>query len=216
MSKERSEELMKMETSLEQLEISQRKSNRMCCSNYNETVPINRLPIEVFFMILRHLDLGEMFQIESVCRIWCYFVKGFVGKKLMIAKTGKLPPRQWFFLDEPCPSRAIMVKNKLDIEPIKSSFIFNLRQLKISDPLCKKYNDEVLFENTQLLNQMVQLEILEISQIHYCGEDPATIKLPNLKHLAISHTYLDLVIDCPKLTSFRTKGRFDQFEKKNQ
>lgn len=199
MSKKSDDTMEKMEISLKKMEISQRKTD------YNETVPINRLPIEVFYMLLEYLDLGEMFQIESVCKKWNYFVKSFVGKKLMIAKTGKLKHRQWFFLDEPSALKSVMVKNQLEIEPITSSFLFNLKQLKISDPLCDEQDYDMLFGNMELLNRMVNLEVLEMSVIRKVGAGEQTIKLPNLKHLAVNHPYVELVIDCPKLVSFKTK-----------
>ena len=57
MSKESDEE--KLENSLKEMSICER-------SDYNESVPINRLPIEVFCMILKYFDLADLFQYESV------------------------------------------------------------------------------------------------------------------------------------------------------
>ena len=82
MSKKSDEELDKMELSLKCIKIRQRRTD------HNETVPIHRLPIELFCMILEYLGRDNLFVYESVCKKWCYYVKGALNQRL---------PRHWFF-----------------------------------------------------------------------------------------------------------------------
>lgn len=201
------EELEKIGKRLNYMEIRQQ------ITDYNETVPINRLPVELFCMILKCLDLGDLFLYESVCKKWRYYVSGAVNQRLVIAKSGKLKGRHWFFLDELCPPASVMVKETLNFKILKSSFLFSLKRLKICDPTIK--NDyqkcRALLENAQLINQLVNLEVLELSQLGKAdGEEQFTIKLANLKHLAVHHHfYFNLLLDCPQLVSFKTKTRDD-------
>ena len=60
---------------------------------HNDTVPINRLPVELFCMLLERCDRRGLFAYESVCEKWAYFVKMFVHQNLVIARQNKVQPR---------------------------------------------------------------------------------------------------------------------------
>ena len=175
---------------------------------HNETVPINRLPVELFCMLLEYLDRSELFLYESVCQRWANFVKAFVRNKLVISRIHKVRPIHWFYLDERCPPSSVMVRSDLNV--IENSFLFGLKHLKIRDQYIRDYhtkNKRSLYPpltNLNLINRLTALEVLEISR------SPAgTISLPNLKYLAISYNMeypRPILIDCPQLSSFKTKS----------
>lgn len=204
MSKKGDEELEKSRFGLEALTIEHQQAIQ------NESVPINRLPVEVFCAILEHSELSDLLAYESVCRRWCYCVQLLVGRKLVIAKADKIRRRTWFYLDELCPIRPMMARG-LDAKLISSSFMFNLKQLKICNTT-RRVNDEqewrLLQEEAVFLNRLVDLEMLEVCELgdqHWRSMN-ITIDLPNLKHLAINRMFIgELRLDCPKLLSFKTK-----------
>ena len=221
MSKRNDEELEQMELGLNHMEIQPK-------IDHNESVPINRLPVELFCMILDHLGRDDLFTYESVCKKWCSYIKTAVNQRLVIAKRPKLQPRHWFFSNTLYPPRSVMVVDTLDVQLIESSFMFSLKQLKICDPRVEadKYLEtDPLVQRVEFLNQLVNLEVLEVSKIS-CDYDydngdyddnddygdysekteQLTLRLPHLKHLAIHYQhYFDLLLDCPKLVAFKTK-----------
>ena len=188
--------------SLKMLEIHQK-------AEHNETVPINRLPVELFCMLLEYLDRSQLFEYESVCKKWTYFVAAFVRQKLVISRENKVRPRHWFYLDERCLPTAVMVRADLNVEPVENSFWFDLRQLKICNSSAKHCSfkaQKPLLNDLLLINRLTSLEVLEVSQL-----PDGTISLPKLRYLAIHNTYSNykpIFIDCPKLLSFKTKMTF--------
>lgn len=104
---------------------------------HNETVSLNRLPVELFCFLLSYLDRGALFDYESVCKRWAYFVKAFVNRKLVISRENKVRPRHWFYLDERCPPSSVMVRADLNGQLIADSFLVGLKQLKICNPPSK-------------------------------------------------------------------------------
>ena len=199
MSKRSDEELEQVELSLNHMEI---QSN----TDHNETVPINRLPIELFCMILDHFGLDDLFTCESVCKKWRSYIKTAVNQRLVIARRPKLQPRHWFFSNTLCPPRSVMVTDKLDVQLIESSFMFSLKQLKVCDPFVEAdyYLEIYPLVGVEFLNKLVNLEVLEVSKISGYYNDPLTIRLPNLKQLTINENrYFDLLLDCPKLVALK-------------
>lgn len=103
-----------------------------------------------------------------------------------------------------------MVTDTLDVQLVESSFMFSLKQLKICDPFVEgdDNGEDISSPGVEFINRLVNLEVLEVSQIDggfRYGEQP-TIRLPHLKHLAISHYHdFHLLLDCHKLVSFKTK-----------
>ena len=184
---------------------------------YNETVPINRLPVELFCMLLGYLNRIELFAYEAVCKRWAYFVKAFVRQKQVIIRRAKVQPRYWFYLDERCPANSVMVQADLDLNVrslIADSFLFGLKQLKLCYPNFKNACEKQMIKSKpslNLINRLTALEVLEVSQLNTrlfgskAGKQNI-LSLPNLKHLAISHfAYQNLLVDCPQLLSFKTK-----------
>ena len=200
MSKKSDEELEQVELSLNHMEIQPK-------TDHNETVPINRLPIELFCMILDHLGRDDLFTYECVCKRWCSYIKTAVNQRLVIAKGPKLQPRHWFFSNTLCPPRSVVVADKLGEQLLESSFMFSLKQLKVCDPGVEadKYVGFNALVQVEFLNQLVNLEVLEVSRLSGDYGEQLIIRLPHLKHLAISHYYFDLLLDCPKLVALKTK-----------
>ena len=178
---------------------------------HNETVPINRLPVELFCMFLQYFDRSQLFTFESVCQKWAYFVKVFVGQKLVISGKNKVQPRYWFYLDNRCRPEAVMVRENLNVKPVANSFWFGLRQLKICNFPAKhptrftfRKRSKSILNDLLIINRLTALEVLEVSQL-----PEGTISLPKLKHLAIHNSRSDrLIIDCPQLLSFKIKKTF--------
>ena len=202
MSKINDEELEQVELSLNHMEIQPK-------IDHNETVPINRLPVELFCMIVEYLGRDDLLTYESVCKKWCSYIKAAVNQRLVIAKRPKLQPRHWFFSNTLCSPRSVMVV-KTDEQLFASSFMFSLKHLKVCDPGVEadEYEGINPLVRVEFLNQLVNLEVLEVSQISGYYEEQLTIRLPHLKQLAINHYhYIDLLLlDCPKLVAFKTKG----------
>ena len=173
---------------------------------HNETVPINRLPVELFCIILGQLDRSELFAYESVCERWSYFVKAFVGQQLVISKRTQVRPRHWFYLNKRCPQHSIMARQDLNVELIENSFMFHLKQLKVCD---RSDNEDRRspFVGVQLINRLINLEVLEMTQLDAGECKPITIRLPNLKHLKISELFgSKVILNCPQLVSFKTES----------
>ena len=193
------------------LEIRQRRAE------HNETVPINRLPVELFCMLLEYLDRGQLFEYESVCKKWAYFVKVFVHQKLVISRENEVRPLHWFYRDERCLPHAVassmmilewtefLLQPKWKVEPVANSFCFDLKQLKICNSSSYRNPKQSLHEVLKVINRLTALEVLEVSQLPY-----GTLSLPNLRHLAIDKLSdfcesKSIFIDCPQLLSFKTK-----------
>lgn len=216
MSRKRFEALDEVIACLKTDQIRQRKVR------HNETVPVNRLPVELFCIILEQLDRSELFAYESVCERWSYYVKAFVRPKLAITKRAQVQPLHWFYLDERCPPSSIMVRADLNVELIENSFMCQLKQLKVGNPVVDRVDQKggmvplgwdqkdfgLPVVSVELINRLVHLEVLEISKLD-CGEcktKPFTIGLRNLKHLAIGELLgSKVLLDCPQLVSFKTK-----------
>ena len=192
-------------------------------SRYNETLAINRLPLEVICLILKRLDYCDLLACEQACEQWNYFVKALrqtrleIVKKLRVNyKTTKIQPRKWFFLDSELqvPSKAMRMKD-LNFEVPENSFLTRLKYLRICDPKlrhsCPHNVDAPLLDDVKFLNRLVSLEMLEISRMLF--HEDCTLSLPNLKYLAIHHPGSDLIVNCPKLTSFQTKERIKASDK---
>lgn len=207
-------------------------STRKEKAEHNQTLRINRLPVELFCCILEHVDRSELFEIESVCQRWAYFVKAFVGQRLVISKQTKVRPRHWFYREDynrcnySSPPHSVMVRSNLNVQ-LERSFLISLKQLKICNPTIKNkrqselQTSNILLNNLKFLNRLTALEVLEVSQMHvsrnqWCEWKQSTIRLPNLKHLAISRVrFQNLLLDCPQLMSFRTKdvlGKYGQVD----
>ena len=115
-----------------------------------------------------------------------------------------------------------MVRADLAVKLIENSFMFNLKQLKICDTFYEwEETPDLLLNDTRLINQLVNLEVLEVSQLSpgYVS-DPLQLEvdLPNLKHLAINRFHGSRIqLNCPKLLSFKTKmfdyNKYDYQEK---
>ena len=178
-------------------------------SKYNQTLAINRLPFEVMEMILNELPLNDLLACERVCQHWNDYVRNLNIRRMIIAKVlpdvykSKIRPRKWFFIEtNDWWPRKEMLRSDLNID-LSNSFLLNLRQLRVCDPTIKHLYKAPnhLLKDTNFINQLIHLEVLEIS-----GIDEGTIDLPNLTCLAIHRLVSSRVrIDCPKLTSFRTK-----------
>lgn len=179
-------------TSLKMLAI-QRES-----AEHNETVSINRLPVELFCMLFEYLDRNELPAYGSVCKRWAYFVAVFVRQKLVISIENEVRPSHWFYLDESClPIGAV------NVTLVANSFLY-LKQLKICNFVANPYTKQPR-QDLVLINRLAALEVLEISQLPF-----GTLSLPNLTHLAIDHLnnprdYKTMFIDCPRLLGFKTK-----------
>ena len=183
---------------------------------HNQTLAINRLPFEVMKMILDELPLNDLLACERVCQHWNGCVKLLNLRRMIIVKvppivykSRNIRPRKWFFIDtnEWWPSKELP-RTDLQID-LNDSFLLNLRQLRVCDPPRKHLPIGVqrpLLKDTNFINQLINLEVLEVSRI-----DQGTIHLPNLTCLAIHRLLGSRVrIDCPKLTSFRTKDGFGE------
>ena len=216
----KSEDVDQLTGSLRMLTIQQEKAR------HNENVPINRLPAELFCIILEDVverrDLDQLLAYESVCQQWSYYVKAFVRQKLVISRRTKQWPCHWFYLDESCPPERVAVRAHLNIRPMENSFLFSLKHLKICDPTTKGSSQKEwkpLLPNMHLINRMKALEVLELSQLPLTShmfdrEKKLTISLPNLKHLAIYHVlYQNLLLDCPQLVSYKTKEIFGEYNR---
>lgn len=187
-------------------------------AEYNETVAINRLPVEVFCIILEFCGRNELFVYESVCQQWAYFVKVFARTKLVISTRSKILPRRWFYLDERCKPILVVLTTNLNTELIENSFLFGLKQLKICNPTIKnRYQPQpnALLTELKLINRLTALEVLEVSQLqidrNVYGRAQSVIHLPNLRHLAINHVFCEnVLLDCPQLLSFKTKQIFTE------
>ena len=186
-------------------------------SQHNEKLAINKLPLEVICMILKWLDYCDLLACEQTCELWNHFVKALGRTRLEIVKelrvnykVPKIRPRKWFFLDseQQVPSKALRMKD-LNFEVPENSFLIRLKHLRICDPRlrhsCPHNVDEPLLNEVKFLNRFVNLEMLEISRFRF--HEDYTLNLPNLKYLAIHHPGSDLIVNCPKLTSFQTKER---------
>ena len=205
-------ELQKKEDELE-------STIKLLKSKYNEKLAINRLPLEVICLILKRLDHCDLLACEQTCELWNHFVKALGRTRLEIVKelrvkykVSKIRPRKWFFLnsEQQVPSKAMLMKDLNFVVP-ENSFLIRLKQLRICDPTLKHDSDHnvdaPLLDDVKFLNRFVNLEILEISRMLF--HEDYTLSLPNLKCLAIHHPGSDLIVNCPKLTSFQTKERLN-------
>ena len=138
------ESLDKMEVSFKRLKIQQERTR------HNEAVPINRLLVEMFSIILSHLDRGDLFVYESVCTKWSHFVKLLAGERLVISKwKPKTRPQPWLFLNRLYLPSSVMVRADFAVKLIENSFMFNLRQLKICDTFYEwEENPDILLNDT--------------------------------------------------------------------
>ena len=186
-------------------------------SQHNEKLAINRLPLEVICLVLKRLDYCDLLACEQTCELWNHFVKALGLTRLEIMKelrvnykVSKIRPRKWFFLDsdQQVPSKAMRMKDLNFVVP-ENSFLIRLKFLRICDPKLKHSSphnvDEPLLNEVKFLRRFVNLEMLEISRFRF--HEDYTLNLPNLKYLAIHHPGSDLIVNCPKLTSFQTKER---------
>ena len=191
-----------MEVRRKMLKIRQKRTR------YNETVSINRLPVELFSLILSHLDRSDLFAYESVCTKWSYYVKRFVGERLVISKWNKPTPRSWFYLNEIFLPDSVMLRTDLDVKLVQNSFMFDVKQLKICNAINKSADEsDALLVDTEFINQLAGLEVLEVSQLGLgIYQQHLEVNLPNLKYLAIERfRQCHLYLNCPKLNSFKTK-----------
>ena len=192
-------------------------------SQHNEKLAINRLPLEVTCLILKRLDYCDLLACEQTCELWNYFVKALNLTRLEIVKelrvrykVSKIRPRKWFFLDseQQVPSKAMRMKDLNFVVP-ENSFLIRLKYLRICDPKlkhsCPHNVNAPLLDDVKFLNRFVNLEMLEISRFRF--HEDYTLSLPNLKHLAIHHPGSDLIVNCPKLTSFQTEDRLNNSDK---
>lgn len=186
---------------------------------YNEELVINRLPLEVMCMILKELNLNGLLACEQVCQKWNFYVRGLNIQRLVIVKqrptkykSRKIRPRKWFFIEaENWFTSKEMMRCDMNIE-LENSFLVHLKQLRVCNPRLKHLfetkEDRPLINSAKFVNQLTNLEAIEVSRFDFDQQD-CLIDLPNFKCLAI-HRLSSCRIGCPKLTSFRTKERFNE------
>lgn len=187
---------------------------------YNEALVINRLPLELMCMILKELDLNDLLACEQVCQKWNIYVRGLNIQRLIIVKqrpkykSRKIRPRKWFFVEaENGLTSKEMVRCDMKIE-LENSFLVHLKQLRVCNPrlnpLFEAKEDLPLLNSAKFVNQLTNLEVVEVSRFGFDQQD-CLIDLPNLKCLAIHRlSSCRIRIGCPKLSSFRTKERFNE------
>lgn len=199
---------IKLECEIKQLE-----------SEYNESLAINRLLAAVSQSVFKWMTPNDLLLCEQVCQAWAAHVAALHFEKLVIAKrlrhhpkinrTSKIRPRKWFFSgeDEQCfPSSPMLLANcKVQL---RNSFMLRLRQLKICDKSLRLFDekklDQPLLIDAKFVNNFVNLEVLEISRVEFDLDN--TLRLPELKYLAIGQAMSNTVIDCPKLSHYRHKA----------
>lgn len=186
-------------------------------SEYNESLAINRLLSKTAHLIFKWLSFNDLLICEQVCRAWNQHVKGQNIQTLVIIKRlrshpeygriTRIRPRKGFFCGDEhhFPSSPMLLSN-CNIK-LENSFLLGLKQLKVANPSLRLISnlklDEPLLIDPSFLNHFVNLETLEVSRLEF--DLDCTLRLPELKNLAIGRSSSRTVIDCPKLTHYRHK-----------
>ena len=206
------EELQVKRAKYEQIEM---KETELKCDimqlkyELNNLIGINRFPNEVMGLILQHLEVEDLFACERVCRRWNGFVRQFGKAELIISELKERRPRKWKFSKSvPCSPKSTIVRSGLHFEHLESSFVIALKRLKIVDGKLgesnSRYDPELLPCDLKLINQLVNLEVLEMSFIDF----DATLTLPQLRYLAIHRFVLEvkLKLATPELRHYRSQS----------
>lgn len=175
----------------------------------NGQIGINRFPFELMNMILKRLKLRDLFACGSVCGHWNAFVKAYLAE-LVISELKGLKPIRWKFSNQICSPESTIIRHDLHFDDLTNSFLIGLKRLKIIN--CKsvhskssqKYNPIRMLSDLHFVNQLVNLQILEVSSIEF--EVEATLSLSELRTLVLSHLGSRLKLSTPQLSNYRGKS----------
>ena len=175
----------------------------------NSLIGINRFPVEVMNMILEHLKTADLFNCKLVCRRWNEFVKAFRKPELIISNLKEARPRRWKFSKEICAKNSTIIRSDLHFDNLENSFLIGLKKLKLINHTLVfqsrfKNHQIPLLNDLKFINKLVNLETLELMRVDF--EDEASLSLPNLRSLAVSHLYSKLKLETPELTNYQGRS----------
>ena len=162
-------------------------------------VGINKLPVELLCLVFGHLNLLQLSVCQSVCLKWHAIVKSLNVHNLVVDEEDK-PFGVNFTTSELSYSSfcslAANPKSKLS-----TSICSNMKCLKILNT----YQERI---HIDFINSLTELEDLHIAFYENDKEVLETISLPNLKSLSITNCLWGLILNAPKLTKYKSVGRF--------
>ena len=172
----------------------------------NALIVINRFPSELMGLILDRLEPSDLLACERVCRQWNWFVKEFGRGELIICELNERRPKNWKFPRKACSPNNRIVRSDLQFKNLESSFLIELKRLKIINNKVKrpeyhfKHDRPPLLNDLHFVNKLQNLEVLEVSIIKF--ESEATLTLLHLRCLAVSRLESKLKLATPELTSY--------------
>ena len=167
----------------------------------NTLIGINRFPNELMGLILDRLEASDLLACERVCRRWNGFVKEFARGELIISELNERRPKKWKFPKKACSPKRTIVRSDLQFEDLASSFLIELKRLKIiNNKVRRNYNRFSLLNDLHFVNKLQNLEVLEVSSIQF--ESEGTLTLPHLRCLAVSLLESKLKLATPELSSY--------------
>ena len=182
-----------------------------------KTTDMNRLPSEVFFLIIKRLPIKNKFLLKAVCKKWHTFVISYI-----LPKQHKLSIQKGYFSNCRCIDADHQFQfrdnNSVPLLPVRAHrnrkrfFEKEMTGVKVLKFCGGAYADRGM----DYFFSEGPTESLECLDIPYL-EEPLVKVLPNLKHFStdrINLAYLDSVLEyCPVLThlSIDTRHHSDNF-----
>ena len=165
-------------------------------------------------LIFDFLSLKELVKCRPVCKRFRSVVDSIRLRELFVFDRWSYGHQRWFY-----SGRLIHSRNSVTVKryfwSLYNRVFWNLGQnLKF---LGLKL--EIKIEELEKLNSYLWLEELWILQVeHWCSDDKATLRLPNLKKLAFSLQlgsvlkYPSVILDTPLLEDVRVESGFPQVQ----
>ena len=165
---------------------------------------IDRLPPEMLCEVLGKLQVNDLLRCRLVSTRWNRLIQSMRLKSLAIKPKDRGFWRPYAsFTFQPLENEPIYVSQNVDLfeAAIFRSLLKNLRSLYFDPPFMNYEANPKIFDH---LNELIRLEVLEITQIHIQADGEDELVLPNLKALSIALANEgNLFIDCPRLRKLK-------------